>query len=289
MTGFLAIVEITIREFVRSKVMIVLLIIGVLFVLFFACCSFQGSISQQGYELSGSEKANIFLAICFRILAVFGVLGTVFLSMNSLAYEIQSKRATLILTHPISRTDWLLAKTVGTWLTVALDTTVLFILCYGLTIFKLKEFFWQPFAGFCVLLAVLFILTLFVIVLSVLLPAIASGFLTLIIYAISWVMSLDWVQAYFFLIDDYFTKPESSWAGMLAQIIREPPSLAAQIFYWFIYILVPHFGNVQGIGLKITSRSPVGLAMDWWSILFLTIYALLFVVLGHHLLKRKEF
>ncbi len=289
MTPFFAIVDITIREFIRSKVMLVLLLIGGFFVLFFACCGLGGDMELNNQVLAEQSQVGLFISLGFRVLSIFGALGSIFLGMNAVAGELQNKRAILILTRPISRITWLLGKTIGTWLVVAIDTTVLFVIAYALAAFKIKALLLAPFAGFGLLLFMLLALTLFVTTLSLVLPGIAAGFLGLVTLIVSWIMGLDFLQAYFFQITDYFEKPDSMMAQIMSQALTKAPSTVSQIVYWAMNIVVPHFGNVLDVAGSVAAGDPVGLSLDWWSLLALAIYSAVLVILGRYGLSRREF
>lgn len=287
MRPFFAIVRITIMENIRSKIMPVLLVVGVGFTLTFACCGLgSDQMVVNGQQLAVQSQVEMFFSAGFWILTIFGGLGSIFLGMNVLSADINSHHIMLIFTRPIYRVIWLLGKITGTWLTVVIDTLVLFVVVYGLALIKTKSLILGPFPGMLVLVFLFLALTTLVIVLSLFLANVGAGFVSFLAYLTSWVLSFDVLQAYFFQIENYFQS--NTTGSFFAQFITEPPSVAMQAIYSAMYWVVPQFGNVQGLARKIAANSSIDLALDWWSLLFLLIYGGLLLALGQWQLQRRS-
>lgn len=289
MRQYLTITWITFLENIRSITMHVLLIIGLAFIGVFSCCFLGGNVSFNGQQLSGLSQVSYFVQVSFVVLTAYGVLGTVFLGMNTLSADIKTNRIVLLITRPISRTTWFLARITGSWLTVAVNTTILFLFVTFFGYSNLGIVSASSFQGFAILLFMLFTLAIFVGSLSLWMPDVSAGFLGIVTFGFSWVMGIDIIQAYFFRIQEYITNNTSEIGQIFDQFYQNEPGAVAKIGYWIAYVVVPHFGNVQSIASKIASLNDVKLSLDWWSFLFLVVYCLILIGLAHITLKRREF
>ncbi|OQY28963.1 MAG: hypothetical protein B6244_05335 [Candidatus Cloacimonetes bacterium 4572_55] len=284
-----ALIRVTVQEYIRSKTMLALLLIGCFFVLIFSCCGLSESMSVNNQIVAKESQIDLFWGVAYWILALYGVAGSVLLSMNCVSSEIRSRRAALVWTRPISRMTWLIGKIIGVWIVTAIDTGVLFLLIYFLIVAKLKIVSFFPFVGFSILLLEILAIIILVSTLSIRFSDVISGFLGSIIYGVSLVIGMDWVQAYFFQIQEYLAQTNTAPAELLRAFLQEPPSILWQIFFWITYIITPHFGNIQGIGRKLASHSPIALSLDWWSFLSVLLYSLIFLIIGRREIKRMEF
>ena len=87
----------------------------------------------------------------------FGILLALLMSMGSVAQEKERGTAAMMLTHPISRLDFLLAKFVALGLTFALSLAVAAVGCWYYTLLLFEALPWGPFLALNGLMLLVFL------------------------------------------------------------------------------------------------------------------------------------
>ena len=141
----------------------------------------------------------------------FGVLLALLMSMGSVAQEKERGTAAMLLTHPVSRLTFLLAKFVALAFTFAVSLAVAALGCWYYTLLLFKALPWGPFLALNGLILLVFLVYVAVTLLCSTLvrtQGAAAGLSFAAMVIIAGVGSLP-------RIDDYFPGRLFSWGGML--------------------------------------------------------------------------
>jgi len=133
MRNFPNLLRYTIIDLTRHKSFYVLLAISLLFVLMLRGCY------KQNYTVNGQQVNSVTIAwhasiVAFHIVAAAGLFIGLFLSLGGLRRDRDDGSVHYILSRPVSRLEYALAKIAGQWLTASLFMVVLhsaiFIIAY---------------------------------------------------------------------------------------------------------------------------------------------------------------
>ena len=141
----------------------------------------------------------------------FGILLALLMSMGSVAQEKERGTAAMLLTHPVSRLTFLLAKFVALAFTFAVSLAVAALGCWYYTLLLFKALPWGPFLALNGLILLVFLVYVAVTLLCSTLvrtQGAAAGLSFAAMVIIAGVGSLP-------RIDDYFPGRLFSWGGML--------------------------------------------------------------------------
>jgi ABC-type transport system involved in multi-copper enzyme maturation permease subunit len=236
MRNFLKLLKMTIADLVHHKSFYVMLTIGVLFVLLLRGCY------KQDYTVNGRQVAATAVAwhasiIAFHIIAAGALLIAMFLSLGALKRDRDDGSVSYILSGPVTRTQYVLAKIAGQWAVSFLFMFVLHATIVVITYFNTGGV--MP--GYLTASLVCSLNILFMVVavslLSLMLPVFASGLLSVCVAAFSLVS-----DSFFQIIQKTGVSP--SFSGPSFWRIAWPKTASLQ---YFSATLIDH-SDFKGMG-----------------------------------------
>ena len=115
MHTFIKISGYTIRDILRQKSFLVLLIISVLFILMIRSC-YSGDFMVNGQKLDSVTVAFHASIVVFHVIAVGMFLMAALLSMKTFTRDNRDGSLTMFLSRPVFRWHYLFGRITGTWL-----------------------------------------------------------------------------------------------------------------------------------------------------------------------------
>jgi ABC-type transport system involved in multi-copper enzyme maturation permease subunit len=140
MAKLLAIVNYTIKQHVRNRIYLAVLLFGLAIV--------GGSLVVS--SLAMDERLRVLLNLGLAGIEFISVLSIVFVTVGLILDEVESKSVYLILSHPIERWQYVIGRFVGTFFAVVAG--MVFMACLHIGSLKLHGWDWQNFyllAWFC--------------------------------------------------------------------------------------------------------------------------------------------
>lgn len=176
--NYLTIVKFTISDELHNKSFYVMAGIGVLLVFMLRGC-FNGNVQYNGQSVNALDIGYWASIVAFNLIAVAGMMISVLLSMRLLKRDREYGMATVILSKPVRRTEYMAGKISGIWLLSYGFTLLLHLCVYILMLVKTggRIPFFIP-ASLTTSIGVLFAIVL-VMFLSTVLPDVIAALITI--------------------------------------------------------------------------------------------------------------
>lgn len=255
----------TFQESIKSRTLYAVIAVG-LFLLFFSSCMFSGTININERTLTREEVSKFLLGIFYAIISFYSVLICVSLSSGALTGEIEGDTAALVLSKPISRTNFVLGKFFGTSF-VSLFIIIFLSIGFWLLLFlRTKELNLRLFLGISVLYLDILCLISLVFFLSMLFHRIASLIFGFLIFFASLILGVEPLKQFFF----------GEGAGLYKKLI-----------YGFFYYIIPQLQDTFFVGYAVAVNK-VQNQNEVFSPFFVLIYFLLMLTVTILLFQRRD-
>ncbi|NLD94702.1 MAG: hypothetical protein GX639_18765 [Fibrobacter sp.] len=222
--NYLTIVKFTISDELHNKSFYVMAGIGMLLVFMLRGC-FNGNVQVNGQSVNALDIGYWTSIVAFNLIAVAGMMISVLLSMRLLKRDREYGMATVILSKPVRRTEYMTGKISGIWMLSYGFTLLLHICVYILMLVKTggRIPFFIP-ASLVTSIGVLFAIVL-VMFLSTILPDVIAALTTIGSGAVS--IAID---SFTMIADKANINVDTSMsAGTVIAIIW--PKVAALLFF----------------------------------------------------------
>jgi ABC-type transport system involved in multi-copper enzyme maturation permease subunit len=224
------------------------------------------SISLLFGLLAVDQELRVLLDFGLGLIELIGLAGAVYAAATSVLREIETKTIYLILTRPVSRTQYLLGRFAGLMLSV-LAAVLLMAACHLLMLFA-KGWHWEPF--YLKALGGIYLKVLVTAALALFLALSSSSVLTALVIA-----AILWTLGHFL--------PE------IRHLIKEGAPAPAILPLTFLSYVLPDL-QLFNLRDRLTMTSLAGPEAPLWAwALYAAVYASAWLGLSRLLLRRKEF
>jgi ABC-type transport system involved in multi-copper enzyme maturation permease subunit len=238
-------------------------------------------------SLSPSAELNMFLDVGLGAIRLCGMLIAVFMGSRLIADELDKKTADVILAKPVRRSDFVIGKFLGAWVTILVFLVIMSIAF--LIVYELKAPMLVKKAQ-----AIGLPLSLEETRANVMKAEFLILFEMMVLSSIAITVSTvaSWIFAAVFALTTYFAGQLASYFHHMATFsdahVKLDTSPVTRAFAWLMYRLIPHFEHFD-IREKILTHDPVN-----WDMLGMTaghgvLYALVLVALACVFFSYREF
>ena len=217
------------RGALKSKLLILLLVISALFALI-TTCFYGAQLTTEGGVVDPESQVFFARNVSFHLAAFWGMILSVFLGMTAVSGPIEDGRAAITLSKPTSRLEFVLGQTLGTLLTVAVSVSVLLLISWVLYTIRLKTFDFYIWIGFGVVLLGFLLAGAMVEAVGMFVPRLIAGMFGVVVYLAS-------LPAAFPQLHDIFKGTGNLMLANVPWYVR----WAAEAYFAF----VPPLGNIQ--------------------------------------------
>ena len=139
MDSILAIIRYTFKEHFRHRVFLTVLLFGLILL--------GGSLVVSA--LASESRLRLMTDLGLASIEFLSLIAVVFVTVNLILGEIESRTITLLLSHPIPRWQYVAGRFLGTLAAIALGMAVMAFLHVGML--RLYHWHWEPFYGIALL------------------------------------------------------------------------------------------------------------------------------------------
>jgi ABC-type transport system involved in multi-copper enzyme maturation permease subunit len=172
------------RGALKSKLLILLLVISALFALI-TTCFYGAQLTTEGGVVDPESQVFFARNVSFHLAAFWGMLLSIFLGMMAVSRPIEDGRAAITLSKPTSRLEFVLGQTLGTLLTVGVSVGVLLLISWVLYTIRLKVFDFYIWMGFGVVLLGFLLAAAMVEAVGMFVPRLIAGMFGVVVYLAS--------------------------------------------------------------------------------------------------------
>lgn len=217
------------RGALKSKLLILLLIISALFGLI-TTCFYGAQITSEGGVLDAESQVSLARNLSFHLAAFWGMILSVFLGMTAVSAPIDDGRAAIILSKPASRLELVFGQVLGVLFTVAVSVGALLLISWVLFTLRLRTFDLYIWLGFGVVLLGFLLAAAMVAAVGMFVPRLIAGVFGVVVYLASFPAAFPQLREVF----------EGTGSIILADIpwyVR----WGAEVYFTFM----PPLGNIQ--------------------------------------------
>ncbi|MGQ9707158.1 MAG: ABC transporter permease [bacterium] len=267
MTRFLGIIYGSISYICKRKTFYTILALGVIFVLISGCFYSPGSITINQRTLELSELINMIRAINLSLSIFWGMIFAILMGMSSATSEVDSKQIYLVLSKPITRSQYILSRMLSA-LTISFSIIfVMTLLSWIIYNLRLGVFDLRLWIGVGIVILELALIISFVTLLSLFMPRIIAGFIGIIAYLFSFILSIDVIKTL---------------------VLSSEIPLHTRIIARIIYIIIPPFMSITNLAIDLMNKLPI-LKHELLCLIHALCYLLISLCFIILLFRRKEF
>jgi len=236
MTRFAGIIYGFISYIGRRKTFYTVLGFGLVFV-FISSCFYSENLIINQRTIEQSELIKIVRAVTLYLSTFWGMIFAILMGMTTSTSETDSKQIYLVLSKPITRAEYILSRMFGA---LVISFSIIFIMSflswiiYNLRLGMLDLRLW---IGVGTITLDLALVISFVTLISLIIPRILAGFIGIISYLSSFILSIEVIK-------------ELIFPGQIPVHIR----IIARI----IYIIVPPFASITKLATNLTNELSIG-------------------------------
>jgi len=255
----------TLNDELHHKSLYFLSLLALFFVLTLRGC-FDNSVMVNGKELDGPTIGYHASMAAFHIIAIFGIIIGILISMRVLKRDKTDGTMAVLLSRPVRRIEYLTGKIAGVWIIAYGMTFMLHLAVYLIMLIKSggRIVFFMP-ASFIVSLNILFIIVM-VMLLSQYLPDIAAGLLAAGVVLIGYISDALLMIMGNGAVLGIFGQMNQNGGNAVALWRILWPKMAALQFY-AVSLIKDTPLSMHGVhpALNVSAFVAVAFVMLWWS------------------------
>jgi len=267
MTRFLGIIYGSVTYIGRRKTFYTILAFGVIFVLLSGCFYSQNSITINQQTLQPSELIKMIRAVNLSLSTFWGMIFAILMGMTTATSEVDSKQIYLVLSKPITRSEYILSRMFGA---LIISFSIIFVMSFLSWIIynlRLGMFDLRLWIGVGVTIINLALVISFVTLISLVMPRILAGFIGIISYLFSFILSIDVIKTF---------------------ALSGDVPIHIKIIARIIYIIIPPFASITNLATNLMNESSPGQS-GLSTMIHALAYLIICIFLCVIIFRRKEF
>jgi len=245
------------------------------------------TVNGQAAPISDALRNDFALGVGLRWINLFGMLVVLLIGPGLVLGETERGPAVFDLTAPISRSTYLLGRSLGLLLILLFYWIASIGVLGGVVAWREGVLHGMLVAGIPIFLLGQLLLAGILLLFRVVIGGGWGAVVGVLIWAGSWLLSLDMLEGYLFDVNVPLEKA-AWWMPLFGPYLEgEPVGLGASAAR-FVMRFFPPIGNVQSVGLDTALGKTVFPPGDWWSVPVAVVWTLLAFSGAAALFRRKD-
>ncbi|RLC41219.1 MAG: hypothetical protein DRH51_03650 [Candidatus Coatesbacteria bacterium] len=250
----------------RRKTFYLVLGLGVLFVLI-SGCFYSENITINQRLIQGENLIKVVRSITLYLSIFWGMILGILIGISTATGEVENRHIELVLSKPITRTEYILARLLTAFIISFSITLVMSIISWVIYTLRLNVFDLRIFLGIGISALDIALIVSFVTLISLILPRLLAGFVGLMTYFFSFITGIDFLKGF---------------------VLSEDVPTFTKIIARIIYIIVPPFTNIHKIANSVMNRDMVSRG-EFSNLIHGVLYLIICLFLIISIFRRKEF
>lgn len=246
------------------------------------------SVNGRAAPIDDATRAKVALGFSLSCLNLFGMLFVALRGVPMILADADRGGGSFELTAPIGRGRFLAGRAAGLLLVLAALWAASLLMLAAAMRWRLGAVHGNLPAGGAIIFLGQILLAALILFLRLLLSRGWGGLIGLLLWAGSWVLSLDLVEAYLFDIREVPGGFAAWWYPMLEPYLAGEPAGTAAAALRMLMGVFPPVANVQSVGFDIASGGEVFPGLDWRAVPAAAVWVVVLAAGAYLLFRRKD-